>query len=56
MLCLINKAMGKQAVDGREAFQDALADAGYVDRFDEGVSDYDAVGDAAYSDTGQGGK
>ena len=56
MLCLINKAMGKQAVDGREAFQDALADAGYVDRFDEGISDYDAVGDAAYSDTGQGEK
>ena len=46
----------ERGLRSREAFQDALADAGYVDRFDEGVSDYDAVGDAAYSDTGQGGK
>ena len=55
MLGLINKAMGKQAVDGCEAFQNALADAG-VDTFDEDVSDYDTVGDAAYSDAGQGEK
>ena len=50
MLGLINKAMGKQAVDGRKAFRNALTSAGYVDTFDEDVSDYDAVGDAAYSD------
>lgn len=48
MLDLIHKAMGKQTVDGREVFQKALADAGYMDTFDEEVDDYDTVGDAAY--------
>ncbi len=51
MFELINEAMGKQAVDGREAFRNALTSAGYVEIFDEDVDDYDAVGDAAYSDT-----
>ena len=51
MFELINKAMGKQAVDGREAFRNALAAASLKDTFDEDVSDYDTVGDAVHSDT-----
>ena len=54
MLQLIYKAMGKQAVDGRDAFQNALTSVGYADKFDEDVSDYDVVGDAAYSDVNEG--
>ncbi len=54
MLELINKTMGKQSGDGREAFQKALASAGYTDTFDKEVDDYDTVGDAAYSNEDEG--
>ena len=48
MLELIYKVMGKQAVDGREVFRNALRSAGHVEKFDESIDDYDAVGDVAY--------
>ena len=54
MFELINGAMGKQLADGREAFQNALSSAGYTDTFDEEVNDFDAVGDAAYSNGDDG--
>ncbi len=50
MFELINKAMGKPVIDGRQAFRNALASTGYKDAFEEDVDDYDAIGDAAYSD------
>ena len=48
MLDLINQTMGKQTSDGRDAFQNAVASAGYADQFNQDVEDYDAVGEAAY--------
>ena len=56
MLDLIYRAMGKQAVNGREVFQKALVNAGYMDAFDEEVNDFDTVGEAAYSEAGDGKK
>ena len=52
MFELINEAMGKQTVDGREAFQKALKSDGF-DVFNEEDADYDIVGDSAYHDTRQ---
>ena len=52
MFELINKAMGKQTVDGREAFQKALKSDGF-DALNEEDADYDIVGDSAYQDTEQ---
>ena len=49
MFTLINEAMGKRTVDGREAYRKALADAD-VDTLDEGDSEFDTIGDAAYTD------
>lgn len=48
MFELINKAMGKPVVDVREAFREALKFAG-VETFKEDSTDYDKVGQAAYS-------
>ena len=48
MLELIYGVMGKQSVDGREVFRNALTSAGHMEKFDESVDDYDVVGDVAY--------
>ena len=53
MLDLINRTMGKQALDGREAFRNALDSAGLAtDRYveDDDV-EYDPIGEGAYSGT-----
>ena len=36
MLTLIGKAMGKEITGGREVFKNALADAGFVDEYEDG--------------------
>jgi len=48
MFELINKAMRKPVVNVREAFRDALKFAG-LEEFKEDFTDYDKVGQAAYS-------
>ena len=50
MLDLINRTMGKQALDGREAFRNALDSAGLAtDRYAEDDEvEYDPIGEGAY--------
>ena len=50
MLDLINRTMGKQAVDGREVFRNALDSAGLAtDRYAEDDEvEYDPIGEGAY--------
>ena len=48
MLKLINRAMNKPVVDRRDVFRKALTSAG-VETFREDITDYDIVGEAAYS-------
>ena len=50
MLKLIGVAMGKPVQNGREAFLNALQDAGHTDDFDDeaDVVEYDSIGERAY--------
>lgn len=49
MLDLINRTMGKPAVNGRQVFRDALDSAGLAEEYDDEV-EYDPLGDSAYGD------
>ena len=50
MLDLINRTMGKPAVDGRQVFRDALDSAGLAEQDSDDEVEYDPIGDSAFGD------
>ena len=50
MLDLINRTMGKPAVDGRQVFRDALDSAGLAEQDGDDELEFNPVGDSAYGD------
>ncbi len=50
MLDLINRTMGKPAVDGRQVFRDALDSAGLAEQDGDDEVEFNPVGDSAYGD------
>ena len=48
MIELINRTMGKPAVDGRQVFRDALDSAGLAEQDSDDEVEYDPIGDSAY--------
>ena len=55
MLDLINRTMGKPAVDGRQVFRDALDSAGLAEQDSDDEVEYDPIGDSAFGDETLGG-